>query len=274
MSGALVLPRAESQAGCPRAVGFHRLVEWSSDSEGESSGRGLYLYECDPNGWNSRLLVETATGARVVLTGTLDARHGREYMKLQDDVSGWWIASQRNVRLRGKDLSDFLRKAYDQLEPGPGRSTLYKVTSSGGFALELEVPIRGHSESDWGQILEATRSAGLDSRLAAQLPVGVKEAMPLLRALPAPAPGVESTGQTISYPSILLAGVHPPAITKRAEVHETAGPIEKGLVLTAPELLDFASRFRSVNGTEPLADHRLAAVLTPGDDPETPDPHR
>jgi hypothetical protein len=267
----LSLPRAEAQAGCPRAVGFHRQLEWTTpDKEKESAGRGLYLFECDPSGWNSRLLLETASGARVVLTGTLDARRGLELLRLHDDATGWWIASRRELRVHGRDLRDFLKKAYEQLEPAPGRSTAYSVTSSEGFALELEVAMRGHGESDWRQILEAARAGGLAGELAEQLPSGVRQAVPLLRALPKPAPDVESTGQTISYPAILLHGVQPSPVAAEASLTEVGGTLRKGLIVTDPLLHEFASRFRSVKAAEPLADHRLTAVVPPVGEPRSP----
>jgi hypothetical protein len=255
---------------CRHPGSFHRGFVWQG---GQLSGRALFLFECAPNGLNSRLLLETPSGAKVTITETDDVRRGRKTTRLVDDDSGWWLEIARDSHFKAQDLGDFFRRVYDELKPGHPLG--FHLSTRDGLAFRTRGSYRAHPDPEHKDLARGLRAAGLADKLLETVPPSVVDAVRFLAAvrsddsqqvsfLPAP---------TAVFHELLPGEAGPSrngAPYSKLRWQEEAAPLRKGLVVSDPELLEFVVGFTTVSTPDPLSDHRLETVVPPVAD----SPHR
>ncbi len=257
-----------------REAAFHRAFEWREPA-GDGSASGLYLMDMVPAGMVQRVLVEDPAGRQVRITQSLDVRRGVQTTELLDDATGWQARMELDFGFRAETLGAFF--AADEArskaaEPAPLR---LRFAADGAPAVETEVaatdPAAVHAA-----VAEAVRASAAGA-LVAGLPEGLAEAVLFLDGSLSPEP-LESRSEGDNLAHGARGVVEVLAAALRAAPPEgldagrwgtrwpmTVRPIERGTSSSDPMVLEFVSRFRSVQNADPLADRPAAEAF--GDPP-------
>ncbi len=246
---------------------FHQAIVWES---GSLSGRGLFLSEEGTTGTVWRLLVETPAGNRAVLTHTLDAVRGREQVELEL-ASGWTFTTSTGTRFKARSLREYRALEENASDSEQCREVTVQLHTSGGLRHDATSLLAGWPHLEHEELMKGIRASGFLEVLASE----------------APAEAVEATAFLFvarDRRAAVLRYLEPPVhfLWKTLPRSERAPYLDRkwsqrlesrrpGLLVTAPELVEFASRFPRLDGRQPLSDHRLAAVLPlKEEEPEPP----
>jgi hypothetical protein len=245
---------------------FHQPIVWDS---GSLSGTGLLVTEEGVEGKVWRLLVETPAGNRAVLTHTLDAVRGREEVDLEL-ASGWTFTSSTGTRFKAGSLRQYRALMESAWDSEQSREVTVWLRTSGGLRHEARSLLAGLPETESLKLMNGVRAAGFLEVLASEAPSEAGEVLAFLFA------AQDTRSAVLPYherPVSLLSLALPRserALYLDREWSERLESRRPGLSVTAPDLVEFVSRFPRLESRHPLADHRLAAVLPLEDEPEIP----
>jgi hypothetical protein len=253
IGGAIVLlsGTASNPTGDPydRPTAYHREVQWISSQEGVA-GKGLFFFQSSAKGLAARVLAESPAGHRIVLTKVLLSQVGSDRARVVHDETGWWAEVERVYGVTAPGLWEFFRKAEEWLEPGEGRTIRYTFRTSDGLEVTAEVPREETPSLEYQGLVSAIEEEGLEEALRGQVPAGLGEAVVFLDS------AIEQVGSDADGPIEVLAafagGSSREASYAEASWTELATAPLKGLLLSEPESLRFAERFRTIQATQPL----------------------
>lgn len=251
----------------------HRYFEWRN-SEGEGRATGLYLVDFVPTGMVSRVLAEDPAGRQVRITVSLDPRRGVQICELLDDATGWRARLELDNGLRADTLGAFF--AADVARSAARQPVVYRVsfTADGTrpVVVDLELDVV-EPETLHAAVTEAVSAAGAARQLAPRLPPELAETVLFLDSSMSPQPlQAHTEGDNFAHGLRgvveVLADILHTAPPEGLEVERyatpwpmTVGPMKRGTSSSDPAVLEFVSRFRSVENADPLSDRRAAEVF-------------
>jgi len=270
-AGAVAAQVAETQQDRGYQSGaFHRAFEWRETS-GTGHAEGLYLIDMVPAGMVQRVLVEDPTARQVRITKSLDVRRGLDTSELLDDATGWWARLEVDFGFEAETLGAFF--AADEVRSKQPRPEPLRVRFSADGVRPVEVEVAAiDPETLHSAVAEAMRSEAAGETLAARLPEGLAQAILFLDASLSPEPLEAREGDNLAYSARgvveVLADVLRAAPPEGLEVGRyatpwpmTVRPIERGTSSSDPSVLEFVSRFRSVENADPLSDRPAAEAF-------------
>lgn len=242
-----------------REVPYTMGYVWTSSTD-DLRGEALFFFSNSALGIADGLLVETPQGRRVVLTSRLAAQHGWSSVTLRDDSTGWWFNVTQEYDLRASGLDEFLREASTWFVPGKGRTVTMSVRSSGGLSYEEEIAFESQPREMHNAFIGRLRSAGLTDELRSEIPVELTEAIAFLDA----AFWRHDKRSVID----ILAAITPEAVrqwgyTGLGWKEIEGGRSQRGVTVSDPEILEFTSRFASINARQPLGTDPLDILKRP-----------
>lgn len=181
-------------------------------------------------------------------------------MTLRDDSTGWWFNVIQEYDLRASGLDEFLREGSTWFVPGKGRTVTMRVRSSGGLSFEEEIAFESHPRDMHNAFVEKMQSAGLTDELRSEIPVEFTEAIAFLDA----AFWRHDKRSVID----ILAAITPEAVRQWGYTGPRWEEIEgrrsqRGVKVSDLELLEFTSRFASIDARQPLGADPLEVLKRP-----------
>jgi len=242
-----------------REVPYTMGYVWNSSAE-DLRGEALFFFSNSALGIADGLLIETPRGRRLVLTSHLAAQHGWGRVTLRDDSTGWWFEVTQEYDLRASGLDEFLREGSTWFVPGKGRTVTMRVRSSGGLSFEEEIAFESQPRGMHKAFVERMRSAGLTDELRSEIPVELTEAIAFLDA----AFWRHDKRSVVD----ILAAITPEAVrtwgyTGLGWKEIEGGRSQRGVKISDPELLEFTSRFTSIDARQPLGTDQLEVLKRP-----------
>ncbi len=229
--------------GFDRPTGFYRVLQWQSSS---ASAEGLMFFESSAPGTVTRFLIETPGHHHLVLTSTLLVRYGLRREELHDEETGWQAELTKRSDVRAPDFAEYLARVLEEQVPGQERDIAMSLWTTDGLSFSAMVPDRkrpSEEHSEFAKLLKRSRR-DVSSRT---LPEGVAEALGFLGS----AFQVE-----LSYSrgiiEILSEALDISADATTSSWHEVEGKSVNGLELSDSSAIVFASKFPSVDPTNPL----------------------
>lgn len=278
LTGEVWAQTAEDPMGYHKGSAY-RSVSWENPA-GAPGPNGLLLIDIAPAGHVTRWLVADPEGQwRLILTESLDPSRGLATTEIIDDATGWWIRLETRFEIREDTLGAFFQRS-DQQPPIDESAGFhdYRLTTSNGLSFSPRIPIK--EPKVWGSFFQQLSAAGLADDVAASVPDAFREAVLFLDvSLMDWGSGLPSgiADRPRAWPGLLglLARVvrsslpsNDPRLTEFAAPWPmTVGAGGKGSTIVEPELLELASRFRSVENADPLAGHRVDDLAASSDGP-------
>jgi hypothetical protein len=244
---------------------FHQVVVWES---GSLTGRGLFLSEEGAAGEVWRLLVETPAGNRAVLTHTLDVVRGREEVELEL-ASGWTFTTSKGTRFQAGSLREYRALQEIAVASDESREVQVRLHTSGGLRHDATSLLAGWPHLEHEALMQGIRADGFLEVLASEAPPEAVEVTAFLFV------ARDRRAEILSYlePPVHFLWMTLPrsqrAIYLDRKWSQRLENRRPGLLVTDPSLLEFASRFPRLDSRQPLADHRLGAVLPLREEPVT-----
>lgn len=256
---------------------IHRSFEWR-EARGTGRASGLYLMDMVPAGMVSRVLVEGPAGRRIRITNALDPRRGLETCELLDDATGWRARLDLDFGYQADGLGAFF--AADEARSAAAQHVPFRLRFAADGTPPVEVEVAAEERAVLhAAAAEAALSAGAGKELAARLPPGLAEAVLFLDSSMSPHPlQAHNEGDNFAHGLRgvveILADIVRAAPPEGLEVERyatpwpmTVRPMERGTSSSDPTVLEFISRFRSVQNSDPLSDRLAAEVFA---DPPPP----
>jgi len=250
---------------------IHRSFEWQ-EAAGAGRAAGLYLMDFVPTGMVSRVLAEDPTGRQVRITVSLDPRRGLETCELLDDATGWRARLDLDFGLQADTLGAFF--VADEARSAALRHTPFRLRFAADGTPPVEVEVAAEErEALHAAVAEAVRAAAAGEALVARLPEGLAQAILFLDASLSPHP-LQTRTEGDNFAHGLRGVVEVLADVLRAAPPEgldlgryatpwpmTVGPMVRGTSSSDPVVLEFVSRFRSVQNADPLSDRPAAEAF-------------
>lgn len=246
---AFVTSESSLQAQAPedRRTPYTVRHEWTSGNQ-ERHGEGLFLFSNSSAGAVMTLLVETPAENRVVIREEVAAQHGWDRERFVDDASGWWFELSRRYDVRASGFREFLYKAMDWFEAGHGRTLRVQLRSSDGLNFQTEILVESDASRMNRAIAEELRRAGGVAAVPSSMPETAAEAIAFLDA----ATKLYNLRGVVE----VLAALAPAETRKWGYLglgwEEAEEFVQRGVNLTSPEAIDFASRFTHIDSVQPL----------------------
>lgn len=232
-------------------------LHWSLPSTKQTVASGLQVLEFSRRARVDRLLIETATGDRLVFTDTVLPLSGRHVFRLRDDESGWWVEMSLDYDRSWRGARTYNLFVDEQFGGSCGGDALQQsVETSTGTRVTTEAVLGRRSLANVEALLE-------DPELRRDLSEGVPE--PVRRIVAQLADNIEKPQAAGVVHSSLIHLIH----QATREVSDGPEPAERWVAEVHPHrgalpshVIEFLSRFEGVDNTDPLAGHHVADFPT------------
>ena len=230
--------------------GFAQDVVWryAASNNDQPVAEALFVLRVAEDHHASRMLLVTPEGRRIVLTHTLQAT-GVATVTLRDEQSGWSARTTWNYGAAKPTLQELFRAMDpEQLKPDAAIAMSLEVTGGGRFAA-TDIPYAAAPARVEEVFAERLTGDPAAETIRTTIPAEIQRDLPFLdAALTDEANGLGFRPVVDILGKIVDGHGDPPAL------ESAVGSRVKGVRLTSPEQLAFASRFRSVQAADPVLD--------------------